>query len=121
MWVLVVSLISLSSALEPLRIANLQSGQLYSWGLIGSGPSHETSAMAWFPGLQPGSDACLRLVIVVGGVAIEQNLPRPLLASCAAAKRDGHGLGLYRRLRPGHAGLLDGYQCSAHWDFDDSD
>ena len=106
------TLISLSSALEPLRIANLQSGrQLYSWGLIGSGPSHETCSDGIAVSLDYSLDQApaFDLVIVVGGVAIEQKLPRPLLASACRPKRDRHGLvctGAHAS-----AGLLDGYQC----------
>ena len=65
------TLISLSSALEPLRIANLQSGrELYSWALIGSGSSHETCSDGIAVSLDYSLDQApaFDLVIVVGGV-----------------------------------------------------
>lgn len=115
------TLISLSSALEPLRIANLQSGrQLYSWGLIGSGPSHETCSDGIAVSLDYSLDQtpAFDLVIVVGGVAIEQNLPRPLLAWLRKQAQRGTVMGSVctGAYALASAGLLDGYQCSAHWD-----
>jgi len=115
------TLISLSSALEPLRVANLQSGRtLYQWGLIGSGPTHASCS----DGVAVSLDYSLEdtptfdLVIVVGGIGIEQSLPRPLLAWLRKQAQRGVTLGSVctGAYALASAGLLDGYQCSAHWD-----
>jgi len=115
------TLISLSSALEPLRVANLQSGRtLYQWGLIGAGPTHASCS----DGVAVSLDYSLEdsptfdLVVVVGGLSIEQSLPRPLLAWLRKQAQRGVTLGSVctGAYALASAGLLDGYQCSAHWD-----
>ena len=115
------TLISLSSALEPLRIANLQSGRsLYRWGLVGGGPTHQVCS----DGIPVTLDYTLEsaptfdLVIVVGGIGIEQSLPRPLISWLRKQAQRGVVMGSVctGAYALAAAGLLDGYQCSAHWD-----
>ena len=73
------TLISLSSAIDPLRVANLLSDTaLYSWHLIGSGERDQVSS----DGIRVTLDYTLSdevdfdLVIVVGGIDIEQSVQR---------------------------------------------
>ena len=77
------TLISLSSAIDPLRVANLLSDTaLYSWHLIGSGERDQVSS----DGIRVTLDYTLSdeadfdLVVVVGGIDIEQSVQRSDLA-----------------------------------------
>ena len=115
------TLISLSSAIDPLRVANLLSDTtLYSWHLIGSGERDQVSS----DGIRVGLDYTLSdevdldLVIVVGWIDIEQSVQRSDLAWLRKQAQKGVQMGA---LCTGSyvlasAGLLNGYQCSAHWD-----
>ena len=69
------TLVSLSSAIDPLRVANLLSNnELYRWCLIGAGEGEQVSS----DGVRVMLDHTLAdyveldLVIVVGGIDIEQ-------------------------------------------------
>ena len=115
------TLISLSSAIDPLRVANLLSGTaLYSWHLIGSGERDQVSS----DGIRVTLDYTLAdevdfdLVIVVGGIDIEQSVQRSDLAWLRKQAQKGAQLGALctGSYALASAGLLNGYQCSAHWD-----
>lgn len=115
------TLISLSSAVEPLRVANQLAGRdLYTWELLGEGPATQSCS----DGFAVNLDKTLPdvtdydLVIVVGGLAIEQNLSRPVLAWLRKQAQRGVVVGSVctGAYVLASAGLLDGYQCSAHWD-----
>ena len=115
------TLISLSSAIDPLRVANQLSGHtLYTWSLVGSSPDTQVSS----DGIRVALDAPLRsvdafdIVIVVGGVDI-QDVPQK--AECQWLKKLARADVVLGAVCTGsyvlaNAGLLDGYQCSAHWD-----
>jgi transcriptional regulator GlxA family with amidase domain len=115
------TLISLSSAIDPLRVANQLSGHtLYTWALVGSSPDTQVSS----DGIRVALDAPLKsvdafdIVIVVGGVDI-QNVPQK--AECQWLKKLARADVVLGAVCTGsyvlaNAGLLDGYQCSAHWD-----
>ena len=115
------TLLALSSAIDPLRIANRVSGQsLYEWCLVGS---HGESVMS-SDGIDVQVNAQLAdegqydLLIVVGGVDIEHNV-RP--AEIAWLKRHARSPAWLGGICTGTyalalAGLLEGYQCSVHWD-----
>ena len=114
------TLISLSSAIDPLRVANLLSDTaLYSWHLIGSGERDQVSS----DGIRVALDYTLAdevdfdLVIVVGGIDIEQSVQRSDLAWLRKQAQKGAQLGALctGSYALASAGLLNGYQCSAHW------
>jgi transcriptional regulator GlxA family with amidase domain len=115
------TLISLSSAIDPLRVANQLSGQpLYTWSLVGSSPDTQVSSDGIRVALdaQPKAIDGFDIVIVVGGVDI-QEVPRK--TECQWLKklaRQGVTIGAVctGSYILAEAGLLDGYQCSAHWD-----
>ena len=90
------TLISLSSAIDPLRVANLLSDTtLYSWHLIGSGERDQVSS----DGIRVSLDYTLSdevdldLVIVVGGIDIEQSVQRSDLAWLRKQAQKGVQLG----------------------------
>ena len=115
------TLISLSSAIDPLRVANQLSGHtLYTWSLVGSSPDTQVSS----DGIRVALDAPLKsvdafdIVIVVGGVDI-QDVPQK--AECQWLKKLARADVVLGAVCTGsyvlaNAGLLNGYQCSAHWD-----
>ena len=115
------TLVSLSSAIDPLRVANLLSGaELYQWCLIGSGDGEQSSSDGVRVKLDHGlsEDLDLDLVIVVGGVDIERSVNKSDLVWLRKQAQRGAALGA---LCTGSyvlasAGLLNGYECSAHWD-----
>ena len=115
------TLISLSSALEPLRVANLQSGRTsYTWEIVGEGVGPVTCS----DGVAVNVDRTLKeaahfdLVIVVGGAAVEQSATRPIVAWLRKQAQQGSIMGSVctGSYVLASAGLLDGYACSAHWD-----
>jgi transcriptional regulator GlxA family with amidase domain len=115
------TLISLSSAIDPLRVANLLSDQqLYEWCLVGSGDSEQISS----DGVRVRLDHSLAdeieldLVIVVGGVDIERTVQKTDLAWLRKQSQKGAQMGALctGSYALASAGLLNGYECSAHWD-----
>jgi len=115
------TLVSLSSAIDPLRVANLLSGaELYQWCLIGAGAGEQSSSNGVRVKLDHSvsEDIDLDLVIVVGGVDIERSVQKPDLVWLRKQAQRGAAMGA---LCTGSyvlasAGLLNGYECSAHWD-----
>ena len=90
------TLISLSSAIDPLRVANLLSDQqLYEWCLVGSGDSEQISS----DGVRVRLDHSLAdeieldLVIVVGGVDIERTVQKTDLAWLRKQSQKGAQMG----------------------------
>jgi len=115
------TLIALSSAIDPLRVANLLSDQtLYEWCLVGSGDSEQVSS----DGVRVKLDHTLSddiefdLVIVVGGIDIERTVKKTDLAWLRKQSQRGAQMGALctGSYALASAGLLNGYECSAHWD-----
>lgn len=118
------TLISLSAAIEPLRMANrISRQQHYSWKTI----SEEGNSVRASDGLQINVDAMisdeallrdLDTVIVCGGVHVENNCTRPVLRWIKAAQQAGLVLGSIctGSYALAAAGVLDGYKCSIHWE-----
>jgi transcriptional regulator GlxA family with amidase domain len=116
------TLISLASAVEPLRMANQLSGkELYRWHtLTQSGLSVRAS-----DGLQITPDAgmstapALDAVIVCGGVDIQHSVTREHLQWLQVQARHGRQMGAVctGSWALAKAGLLDGHDCSVHWEF----
>ena len=74
------TLVSLSSAIDPLRVANLLSDtELYRWCLIGAGEGERVSSDGVRVKLDHtlSDDVGLDLVIVVGGIDIEESVRQP--------------------------------------------
>ena len=115
------TLISLSSAIDPMRVANLLSDrELYQWQLIGSSESEQVSSDGVRVKLDHtlSDDVQFDVVIVVGGIDIERNVQKSHLAWLRKQAQRGAQIGA---LCTGayvlaSAGLLNGYECSAHWD-----
>lgn len=114
----------MSSAIEPLRMANRLTGEsFYSWRTIGETgedvvASDGLSVNAEYSIDDPDVFSDLDIVIVCGGRRIDENTTEPILRWLKAA--DGHGIVLGAVCTGSHvlakAGLLDGYRCSVHWE-----
>ncbi len=118
------TLISMSSAVETLRMANRAAGsQVYSWRMISrdGGPvtaSDGLSVNADFGIGEAASPRAADAIIVCGGEAVERFASAPLLSWLRACARRGVALGstCTGSYVLAKAGLLDGYRCSIHWE-----
>ena len=115
------TLISLASAVEPLRMANQLSGrELYRWHTLTL-----DGRQVWASdGLQITPDAStdgappMDSLIVVGGVGIQRSVTREHVSFLQTQARLGRRLGAVctGSWALARAGLLDGYDCSVHWE-----
>jgi len=116
------SMIALASAVEPLRMANQLSGrELYSWYLLSSdGESVKAS-----DGMKVEVDAAITnapdidTLIVAGGINITQNYSKTELSWLRSLASNNVVLGSIctGAYVLAAAGLLNGYDCSAHWEY----
>lgn len=118
------TLISMASAIEPLRMANRITGtDLFSWKTISeSGAAVSASAgisvnaNAGFE--DPSTLTDVQAIIVCGGRRVENNVTDSMLRWLRGVGQRGIGLGA--TCTGSHilaaAGLLDGYRCSVHWE-----
>jgi transcriptional regulator GlxA family with amidase domain len=118
------TLISMSSALEPLRMANrICRAKKYSWTMI----SETGNPVSASDGLSINVDCGitddkvlndLDAIIVCGGSRIEEYTTEPVLRWLRTVSRKGIGLGstCTGSYMLAAAGLLDDYRCSVHWE-----
>ena len=115
------TLIALASAIEPLRMANHLSGEtLYDWQLIRPtmAPVIASGGSSMMPNACLADVGDLDLIIVVAGVNVKDNIAPEILTwlkKRAASNALMGGL-CTGALVLAQAGLLDGYNCSAHWE-----
>ncbi len=115
------TLLALSSAMEPLRMANQLAGKkLYTWNMIGGDgePIRASGGMQVIPDYTLEDPIDYDIVFVVSGINVMDNYDvRHVRWLKAAVGRVGTLGGLctgpYLMAK---AGLLDGYSCSAHWE-----
>jgi len=118
------TLISLSSAIEPLRMANRIGGEDdYAWKTL----SITGDAVYASDGLSVNVDngiqdenvlGDLDAIIVCGGRRVVDNTSKPLSAWLRSVDKQGIGLGAIctGSYVLADAGMLDGYSCSIHWE-----
>ena len=118
------TLISMSSATEPLRMANHIRGEnIYQWKTI----SESGGAVCASNGLSVNVDsgiedpdvlAGVEVLIVCGGWNIEQNSTEALIRWLRTIGQGpiGFGSSCTGSYLLAAAGLLDGYRCSVHWE-----
>ena len=115
------TLISLASAVEPLRMANQLAGrELYRWYTV----TLEGAPVRASDGLQvtpdTSTEACppLDIVIVCGGVGIQRSVHRPHVSWLQAQARAGRKLGAVctGSWALAQAGLLEGHETRIHWE-----
>jgi transcriptional regulator GlxA family with amidase domain len=118
------TLISLASAVEPLRMANrIRRKDFYAWKTISeSGDPVSASdglCVNVDVGIEDGTSMNdLDMVIICGGIRVERNSSKPLSKWLKAVNQKGVGLGAIctGSYILAEAGLLDGYRCSIHWE-----
>jgi transcriptional regulator GlxA family with amidase domain len=115
------TLVSLATAIEPLRMANQLSGhELYTWQLV----SQDGSTVVASDGISIAPDAAITsgqtfdIVIVVGGVDITRSFTQKEVNWLVgqAQKKVLMGAVCTGAYVLASAGLLNGYKCSAHWE-----
>lgn len=118
------TLISVSSAIETLRMANRAAGsQVYSWRMISEtgGPvtaSDGLSISADFAIADEIQSRDLHVVVACGGERIERHCEKPVMHWLRACSARGLALGstCTGSYLLASAGVLDGYRCSVHWE-----
>lgn len=118
------TLISMSSAIEPLRMANrIAKQEVYRWKTFSEsgGPvsaSDGLSVNVDHAMEDPEALSGVEVLIVCGGWNIEQNTTDGLVRWLrSVANRDiGFGATCTGSYVLAEAGLLDGYRCSVHWE-----
>lgn len=117
------TLISMASAVEPLRMANREhESNHFSWKSVSVDGEAVTASDGMRINVDAGmhSDDALRdidLLIVCGGVNVADNCTGPVLRFLRSAAGQGVALGAICTGSAvlAAAGLLDGYRCSIHW------
>lgn len=115
------TLISLASAIEPLRMANQLAGsELYRWytiSLDGTAVS-ASDGLTTIPDVSMSTPLALDMVIVCGGVGPSRSVKREHIAWLQSQARAPRRLGAVctGSWALAKAGLLDGYETSAHWE-----
>ncbi|GGO84662.1 protein GbdR [Marinobacterium nitratireducens] len=115
------TMISLASAIEPLRMANQLSGkELYNWYTLteDGAPVQASDGIRITPDAAMTDALELDTIIVAGGVNITRSYSKRELSWLQAMARKGRKLGgiCTGAYALAEAGLLNGYECSAHWE-----
>ncbi len=115
------TMIALASSIEPLRMANqLSAEELYSWNLISADgkPVTASDGLILTPDLSIEDNVEFDLIIVAGGVDITRAFTAKQVSWLTKQSRKGVKLGgiCTGAYVLAYAGLLNGYQCSVHWE-----
>ncbi|CAM3527704.1 MULTISPECIES: GlxA family transcriptional regulator [Halomonas] len=115
------TLISLASAIEPLRMANQLAGrELYRWYTLtqDGSPVRASDGLHVTPDASMHAPLSLDWVVVCGGVAPQHSVSRDHLHWLQAQSRQLRRLGAIctGSWALGQAGLLDHYETSIHWE-----
>ncbi|WP_445156581.1 GlxA family transcriptional regulator [Halomonas sp. E14] len=115
------TLISLASAIEPLRMANQLAGrELYRWYTLSldGKPVRASDGLQVTPDAATGIPLALDMVIVCGGVGPSRSVEREHIQWLQAQARQSRRLGSVctGSWALARAGLLDGYETSIHWE-----
>lgn len=116
------TLISLASAVEPLRMANQLTGQeLYRWHTFSLGGEQvwASDGMPITPDASINNAPMLDTVIVCGGIGIQSAVTREHVTWLRTQARRSKRIGgvCTGSWALAQAGLLDGFDCSVHWEF----
>ncbi len=115
------TLISLASAIEPLRMANQLAGrELYRWYTLTAdgGPVRASDGLQITPDASITVPLALDTVIVCGGVGPQRSVQREHVAWLQSQARHSCRLGAVctGSWALARAGLLDGFETSVHWE-----
>lgn len=118
------TMISMSSAIEPLRMANrIANRPVYKWKTLSEdgGPVSASDQISVNVDCSIDDDGALQdidVLIVCGGWHIDKNISHNLLRWLRNINKRGLALGSVctGSLALAAAGKLDGYRCSVHWE-----
>lgn len=118
------TLISLSSAVEPLRMANrICRNDIYKWKTFSETGQPVTASDGLCVNVDYGIEdeevlKALDAIIVCGGRQVEKNTSKSVAKWLKTANQRGIDLGAIctGSYVLAEAGLLDGYRCSIHWE-----
>ncbi|MBB3142855.1 choline metabolism transcriptional regulator GbdR [Halomonas organivorans] len=115
------TLISLASAIEPLRMANQLAGrELYRWYTLSldGGPVKASDGLQVTPDASITVPLALDTVIVCGGVGPQRSVQREHVTWLQSQARQSRRLGAVctGTWALARAGLLDGFEASVHWE-----
>ncbi|MBS9404747.1 GlxA family transcriptional regulator [Halomonas sp. TRM85114] len=115
------TLISLATAIEPLRMANQLAGrELYRWYTLSIDglPVKASDGLQVAPDVAVSVPLSLDMVIVCGGVGPSRSVQREHIAWLQSQARLSRHLGAIctGSWALAKAGLLDGYEASVHWE-----
>ncbi|GGJ83146.1 GlxA family transcriptional regulator [Pseudomonas matsuisoli] len=115
------TLMSLASAVEPLRMANQLSGrELFRWVTLSPDgrPVKASDGLQITPDVKFADAPTLDIVLVCGGVGIQNAVSREHTSWLQLQARHGRRIGAVctGSWALAKAGLLDGYDCSVHWE-----
>jgi transcriptional regulator GlxA family with amidase domain len=115
------SMIALSNAVEPLRMANSISGQLaYEWSIVSldGAPVMASNGLSLSPTQTLESLGRVEILFVCGGIDVRDGVTAPLLRALRrfADRRVGIGALCTGGYALARAGLLDTYRATIHWE-----
>ncbi|WP_050605519.1 GlxA family transcriptional regulator [Ruegeria sp. 6PALISEP08] len=117
--------LAFSCAVEPLRIANLVSGEeLYSWNFVSEHGEQAVCSNGSVTLVHSGLENLTKCdqLFVLSGIHMRKHVTRPLLATLRRERARGTPIGA---LCSGawvlaEAGFLDGMQAAIHWEYHDA-
>jgi len=115
------SMIALSNAVEPLRMANnLLGKQVYSWSIVSldGAPTTASNGLQLTPTLPLESIRSVDILFVCGGVEVQAGVSQRLLSALRrfAERRVPLGALCTGGYALARAGLLDKYRATIHWE-----
>jgi transcriptional regulator GlxA family with amidase domain len=115
------SMIALSNAVEPLRMANIVTGEsVYEWSIVSldGTPTAASNGLQLSPTLRLDSVGAVDILFVCGGVDVQSAVSPQVLTALRrfAERRVPLGALCTGGYALAKAGLLDKYQASIHWE-----
>lgn len=115
------SMMSLSSAIEPIRVANRLLGRsAFEWWTCSPDGRPVTASNSLAIETVPVEDVMHQVdaMVVCGGTRLDAKQERPIIRTLRAAARRKCAIGALSTATHlvARAGLLDGYRCTVHWE-----